>query len=497
MRCLIKMNLLLCLLCLQLKAFAFLTLRPQGCLPTRGKLSSISTSLLFSSPISSSSNEGLDREKIFRELVEERNRRKRELAVAEIALSNMEREFRKEDNGHDGKKNIKSKSSTPSSALKLGITNFNNELKALLFNAGRRFEDRMSSKDFSVDAKKIIATLELSNQGVWDREKQRPPIKAPLIIKIPYYFLCALLDTLFDNDPLGRFWFLETVARMPYFSYITLLHTYETLGWWKRSSEIKRVHFAEEMNEFNHLLIMESLGGDVNWSVRFFARHSAFVYFFVLCGLWLISPTLAYNFSELIEAHAVDTYTEFYETNEMKLRILPAPRCAVDYYMNDDLYQFDEFQTALQPGSRRPIVKSLYDVFVNIAEDERSHVATMAECVKGGKRSFEKEVVELSEAAKTILLDIGFVTIVVGIAILGSGGITFDTDLLSLIMNGGNFNLGDIQNSLGSLEFNDISPDEVINGVSEAIGENGGASAISYSMQAFLEKIADFLSKIR
>ena len=53
----------------------------------------------------------------------------------------------------------------------------------------------------------------------------------------------------------------------------------------------------------------------------------------------------------------------------------------------------------------------------------------MAECVKGGERSIGKEVGEMSEAAKTILLDIGFVTIVVGIAILGSGGITFDADL--------------------------------------------------------------------
>jgi ubiquinol oxidase len=30
-----------------------------------------------------------------------------------------------------------------------------------------------------------------------------------------------------------RFWFLETVARMPYFSYITMLTLYESLGWWR------------------------------------------------------------------------------------------------------------------------------------------------------------------------------------------------------------------------------------------------------------------------
>lgn len=68
-----------------------------------------------------------------------------------------------------------------------------------------------------------------------------------------------------------------------------------------------QVHFAEEWNEFHHLLIMESLGGDQRWSDRFFAQHSAVAYYWVLIGLWLLSPTLAYNFSQLIEAHAVDT----------------------------------------------------------------------------------------------------------------------------------------------------------------------------------------------
>lgn len=36
----------------------------------------------------------------------------------------------------------------------------------------------------------------------------------------------------------------------------------------------------------------------------------------------------AYNFSELIEAHAVDTYAQFAEQNKAALRLLPAPRIA-------------------------------------------------------------------------------------------------------------------------------------------------------------------------
>ncbi|EGB11649.1 hypothetical protein AURANDRAFT_21606, partial [Aureococcus anophagefferens] len=73
-----------------------------------------------------------------------------------------------------------------------------------------------------------------------------------------------------------------------------MLHLYETLGWWRRSAEAKRVHFAQEVNEFHHLLVMESLGGDRRWADRFFAQHAAIIYYWVLIALWLLSPTTAY-----------------------------------------------------------------------------------------------------------------------------------------------------------------------------------------------------------
>lgn len=52
---------------------------------------------------------------------------------------------------------------------------------------------------------------------------------------------------------------------------------------------------------------METLGGDLLWWDRFLAYHSAIVYYWILVALFFVSPPLAYNFSELIEAHAVDT----------------------------------------------------------------------------------------------------------------------------------------------------------------------------------------------
>ena len=223
--------------------------------------------------------------------------------------------------------------------------------------------------------------LTLSNEGIWAREAEREQVPAPFIIKAPYLVLCRFLDLAFpENRPIQRFWFLESVARMPYFSYNTMLTVYELLGWWRRGSELRRVHFAEEWNEYHHLLVMESLGGDREWRDRFLAFHSALVYYAVLLNLWIISPALAYNFSELIEAHAVDTYAQFAEENKEALRDLPAPRVARAYWEGEDLYLFDEFQTARPRSSRRPRVKTLHDVFETIRDDEAEHVATMREC---------------------------------------------------------------------------------------------------------------------
>ena len=271
-----------------------------------------------------------------------------------------------------------SEKSVPQNVITLAMANFERELR----NIWDTFINQNPLQTIGAfdEGRQKLKQLKLSNDAVWKRESEREEITAPWIIKIPYYVLCIMLDVLFNDRPISRFYFLETVARMPYFSYITALHAYETLGWWRRSTEAKRVHFAEEYNEFHHLLIMESLGGDQDWEVRFFAQHAAIVYFFVLISLWLASPTLAYNFSELIEAHAVDTYAEFAESNKELLMTMSAPSVAKQYYESPDLYIFDEFQTSQPRGTRRPMVNTLYDVFCNIRDDEKEHVKTMSQC---------------------------------------------------------------------------------------------------------------------
>ncbi|CAM0902346.1 unnamed protein product [Alopecurus aequalis] len=195
--------------------------------------------------------------------------------------------------------------------------------------------------------------------------------------------IIVILDALYRDRDYPRFFVLETIARVPYFAFISVLHLYETFGWWRRADYIK-VHFAESMNEFHHLLIMEELGGNSLWVDRFLARFSAFFYYFMTVAMYMLSPRMAYHFSECVERHAYSTYDTFLKLNGEELKKLPAPEAAISYYMNEDLYLFDEFQTSRVPCSRRPKVDNLYDVFVNIRDDEAGHCKTMKACQTHG-----------------------------------------------------------------------------------------------------------------
>jgi hypothetical protein len=199
------------------------------------------------------------------------------------------------------------------------------------------------------------------------------------MIRLLVGVLVFVINTVYRDRPIPRFYVLETVARVPYFSYLSVLHLYETLGWWRKSDWLK-VHFAESWNELHHLLIMEDLGGDQQWVDRFLARHVALLYYWIIVLLYVIHPKSAYHFMELVEGHAYKTYNKFLQENEADLKAKPAPQVAIQYYRDGDLYLFDEFQTGRQLETRRPAVDNLYDVFVNIRDDEREHVKTMVVC---------------------------------------------------------------------------------------------------------------------
>lgn len=197
-----------------------------------------------------------------------------------------------------------------------------------------------------------------------------------------------VIDKLYEGRAYPRFYALETVARVPYFAFLSVLHLYETLGFWRRADYLK-VHFAQTMNEFHHLLIMESMGGDQRFADRFFAQHMAMGYYGIACLMYMASPRMAYNLSEQVEEHAFHTYHTFLKENEEELKATPPPAIAVHYYTAGDLFLFDEFQTGTTGATgaggsvgdaRRPKIENLYDVFVNVRDDEAEHVKTMQFC---------------------------------------------------------------------------------------------------------------------
>lgn len=189
----------------------------------------------------------------------------------------------------------------------------------------------------------------------------------------------ALLNTFYRQRLYPRFYVLETVARVPYFAYTSVLHLYETMGW-RRKSDWLKVHFAESWNELHHLLISESLGGNRYFIDRLVAHTGAFVYYWIIVGVYVLSPRSAYRFMQHVEEHAYHTYAEFLQEHEEELKELPAPEIAIKYYRDGDLYMFDEFQTTHPNEFRRPKIENLYDVFVAIRDDELEHVKTMIAC---------------------------------------------------------------------------------------------------------------------
>ncbi|KAG5516363.1 hypothetical protein RHGRI_037172 [Rhododendron griersonianum] len=166
-----------------------------------------------------------------------------------------------------------------------------------------------------------------------------------------------ILDTLYHDRDYARFFVLETIARVPYFAFISVLHLYESFGWWRRADYLK-VHFAESWNEMHHLLIMEELGGNAWWFDRFLAQHIAVFYYFMIVFMYALSPRMAYHFSECVESHAFETYDKFIKAQG----------------------------------------ENLYDVFVNIREDEGEHCKTMKACqIHGNLRSphsFQEDTIE-------------------------------------------------------------------------------------------------------
>mmetsp|Transcript_3560 Transcript_3560/g.5827 ORF Transcript_3560/g.5827 Transcript_3560/m.5827 type:complete len:312 (+) Transcript_3560:24-959(+) len=215
-----------------------------------------------------------------------------------------------------------------------------------------------------------------------------------LVIDSVYDLICLLYS---KNDLrkhsiaecTARFYVLETVARVPYFAYLSVMHLRESLGSRVPGDKDRmRTHYAEADNELHHLLIMESLGGNSSIVDRTLAQTMAFGYYWYVTLVYSVSEQAAYHLSELIEDHAFNTYNTFLEVNEEALKTMPVPAIAQKYYEQENPFLFDLFCTVKEPDTEpfaiatRPKLESLYDVFVNVRNDEREHWKTLCNLVQ-------------------------------------------------------------------------------------------------------------------
>ena len=102
----------------------------------------------------------------------------------------------------------------------------------------------------------------------------------------------SIIDYLYRGRHFQRFWVLEEIARAPYFAFLSVLHLRESLG--LRGPEhlyLMKEHFAQTVNETEHLEYMESRGGNSYWIDRFFARHLVLIYYWVNVVYYWVSPS--------------------------------------------------------------------------------------------------------------------------------------------------------------------------------------------------------------
>jgi len=240
-----------------------------------------------------------------------------------------------------------------------------------------------------------------------------------LLIDTVYEIICVLYPVTGDVENkrnYARFYVLETVARVPYFAYLSVLHLRETFGnRYDKMNDQMRTHYAQADNELHHLLIMESLGGNDNPLDRFVAQSAAFMYYWYVIMIYSVSEPAAYHLSELIEDHAYDTYNKFLTENAEALKQQPVPAIARKYYEFDNPFMFDLFCTVQDQASssssssserqlpqssptpeqqseammslmtkqrRSRTLESLYDVFRNIRDDEKEHWKTLCNLVQ-------------------------------------------------------------------------------------------------------------------
>ena len=144
----------------------------------------------------------------------------------------------------------------------------------------------------------------------------------------------GIIDFLYQGLPIERFWVLETIARAPYFSFLSVLHFKESLG--LRTEEhyyLMREHFEQTVNETEHLREMELRGGADRWFDRFFAYHLVLLYYWIMVIYYFLNPISAYHLNAEIELHATETYLDYFLNHPNDERIAEITADEMNHYI--------------------------------------------------------------------------------------------------------------------------------------------------------------------
>jgi len=151
----------------------------------------------------------------------------------------------------------------------------------------------------------------------------------------------AIIDYLYRGRDYQRFWVLEEIARAPYFAFLSVLHFRESMG--LRGPEhlyLMKEHFAQSINETEHLEYMESRGGNLYFIDRFVAKHLVLIYYRSNVVYYWVAPRAAYHLSYEVEVHAATTYAKYLALNGHDDKILEI--------LNDELTHAHELQKAME-----------------------------------------------------------------------------------------------------------------------------------------------------
>ena len=153
-------------------------------------------------------------------------------------------------------------------------------------------------------------------------------------------FTVAILDFLYRGQDIQRFWVLETIARAPYFAFLSVLHFKESLGLRTEAHfYLMKEHFAQTVNETEHLTEMESRGGANRWIDRFFAYHLVLIYYWIMVVYYSIAPVSAYHLNEEVEWHAAMTYAKYLTIHDDEKIVA---------IMNDEIQHAQELHKAME-----------------------------------------------------------------------------------------------------------------------------------------------------